>query len=94
MDKEYPLVCHSITGYSGGGKGMIAQYEEKDKSGQLESPRQYAMDQNHKHLAEMTAVTELNFPPAIPLERDVAYVLDGLQHLLDLLVDYLGYFFR
>jgi N-acetyl-gamma-glutamyl-phosphate reductase len=35
IDKGYPLVCHSVTGYSGGGKSMIAQYEEKDKSGFL-----------------------------------------------------------
>ncbi len=71
IEKGYPLVCHSVTGYSGGGKNMIAQYEEKDKSGTLDSPRQYSMDQNHKHLAEMTAIAELGFPPAFhPIVAD------------------------
>lgn len=65
------LTCHSVTGYSGGGKSMIAQYEEKDKSGYLDSPRQYALDQSHKHLAEMTAITEIDFPPAFhPIVAD------------------------
>lgn len=50
---------------------MIAQYEEKDKSGYLDSPRQYALDQNHKHLAEMAALAELDFPPAFhPIVAD------------------------
>ena len=71
IDKGYPLVCHSVTGYSGGGKSMIAQYEEKDKSWYLDSPRQYALDQNHKHLAEMTAVADLDFPPVFhPIVAD------------------------
>ena len=58
----YPVVCHSVTGYSGGGKKMIAQYEAPDAVG-LQSPRQYALGQNHKHLPEMQAVTGLAFPP-------------------------------
>lgn len=71
IDKGYPVVCHSVTGYSGGGKGMIAQYEEKDKSRALDSPRQYALDQNHKHLTEMTAVAGLDFPPVFhPIVAD------------------------
>jgi N-acetyl-gamma-glutamyl-phosphate reductase len=71
IDKDYPFVCHSITGFSGGGKSMIAQYEEKDKSGSLNSPRQYALDQNHKHLKEMTAITEIDFSPVFhPIVAD------------------------
>ncbi len=71
IEKGYPLVCHSVTGYSGGGKSMIAQYEEKDKSGNLDSPRQYSLDQDHKHLTEMAAITELDFPPAFhPIVAD------------------------
>jgi N-acetyl-gamma-glutamyl-phosphate reductase len=71
IDTEYPLVCHSVTGFSGGGKSMIARYEEKDKSGSLDSPRQYALDQNHKHLAEMTVITEVDFPPVFhPIVAD------------------------
>lgn len=64
IDKDYPLVCHSVTGYSGGGKSMIAQYERDGRDRSLESPRQYGLDQNHKHLPEMQAITEISSPPA------------------------------
>jgi len=71
IHKDYPLVCHSITGYSGGGKSMIALYEEKDKRRSLSSPRQYGLDQDHKHLAEMKAVAGIDFPPAFhPIVAD------------------------
>ena len=64
IDKEYPLGCHSLTGYSGGGKGMIGQYEEENRPVSLDGPRQYSLDQNHKHLAEMVAATGISNPPA------------------------------
>ncbi|MDD3169708.1 MAG: N-acetyl-gamma-glutamyl-phosphate reductase [Eubacteriales bacterium] len=71
IDADYPLVCHSVTGYSGGGKQMIATYEEKDRDGSLESPRQYGLEQNHKHLAEMAAVSGISFLPAFhPIVAD------------------------
>lgn len=57
------LSCTSITGYSGGGKKMIAEYESDDKSSLLDYPRQYALGQTHKHLKEMTHVTGLLNPP-------------------------------
>lgn len=63
IDTDYPLACHSITGYSGGGKSMIARYEEENRDGSLNSPRQYGLDQNHKHLAEMIAVTGIGYAP-------------------------------
>ena len=62
LPADYPVVCHSVTGYSGGGKKMIAQYEAPDATG-LESPRQYALGQKHKHLPEMQAVTGLASAP-------------------------------
>lgn len=55
--------CFSITGYSGGGKKMISEYESENKSELLSAGRQYALGQNHKHLKEMTAVTGLKNPP-------------------------------
>ncbi len=71
IDKDYPFTCHSITGYSGGGKNMIAQYEGEGRDGSLGSPRQYGLDQNHKHLAEMTAMTEICSAPAFhPIVAD------------------------
>lgn len=57
------LACHSITGYSGGGKKMIARYEAKDRDPALDSPRQYATAQAHKHLREMTKICALETPP-------------------------------
>ena len=50
---------------------MIALYEEKDKRRSLGSPRQYGLEQNHKHLAEMKAVTGIDFAPAFhPIVAD------------------------
>ncbi len=57
------LTCHSLTGYSGGGKKMIAQYEEKDRDPLLGAPRQYGLTQNHKHLKEMQAIANLTTAP-------------------------------
>ena len=56
----------SITGYSGGGKKMIEQYEAAARSGAepaLTSPRPYALTLSHKHLPEMRAHTGLSTPP-------------------------------
>lgn len=57
------LCCFSITGYSGGGKKMIAEYESDGRSALLGAPRQYGLSQQHKHLKEMAAVTGLLNPP-------------------------------
>lgn len=68
---DYPLCCHSITGYSGGGKKMIAEYEANDRSPLLSSPRQYSLGQTHKHLPEMKAVCGLDyFPQFSPIVAD------------------------
>ncbi len=56
IKNDINLTCHSITGYSGGGKKMIAEYEEKENS-LLSAPRQYGLSQTHKHLKEMKAIT-------------------------------------
>lgn len=57
------LSCFSVTGYSGGGKRMIAEYEAAERPAELDAPRQYALSQTHKHLPEMTAVTGLRTAP-------------------------------
>ena len=57
------LSCFSLTGYSGGGKKMIAAYEAGDRSVLLDAPRQYALGQTHKHLPEMAAVCGLETAP-------------------------------
>ena len=65
------LTCHSLTGYSGGGKKMIAEYEDAEPDVSLESPRQYGLTQNHKHLKEMKAITGINaFPAFCPIVAD------------------------
>ncbi len=64
------LTCHSLTGYSGGGKKMIAQYEE-EKNDLLKAPRQYGITQTHKHLKEMVNVCGLeNSPLFCPIVAD------------------------
>ena len=63
LPRDVLLSCHSLTGYSGGGKKMIAEYESEDRSGLLDAPRQYGITQAHKHLPEMQALTGLCTPP-------------------------------
>ena len=57
------LTCHSITGYSGGGKKMIAEYEDNELDPLLTAPRQYGLTQQHKHLKEMKAICGLENAP-------------------------------
>ncbi len=64
IDPDTLLSCFSLTGYSGGGKKMIAQYEEFRRDGLLGAPRQYGLTQQHKHLKEMQAVSGLTAAPA------------------------------
>lgn len=71
LPKESLLTCHSITGYSGGGKKMIADYESEEKSALLGAPRQYGLTQQHKHLKEMKAITGIeNAPCFSPIVSD------------------------
>ena len=61
---DYPLTCFSLTGYSGGGKKMIADYESPEKPEGLSSPRIYGLTQAHKHLPEMQKICGLTRAPA------------------------------
>lgn len=63
LDKETLITCHSITGYSGGGKKMIADYESEDRDVLLGAPRQYGLTQQHKHLKEMKGISGLETAP-------------------------------
>lgn len=60
---DYPLTCHAVSGYSGAGKNAILAYESDNKPSEYNSPRQYALTQEHKHLKEMQAVNGLAFKP-------------------------------
>ena len=69
--KDARLGCFSLTGYSGGGKKMIAEYESADRSPLLNAPRQYGLSQQHKHLKEMAVVCGLDNPPGFsPIVAD------------------------
>ena len=71
LSADTALSCFSLTGYSGGGKKMIADYENQDKSPLLKAPRQYGLAQQHKHLKEMQALTGINSSPAFcPIVAD------------------------
>lgn len=71
IDKEEFLTCHSVTGYSGGGKKMIAEYESEGRNVLLGAPRQYGLTQQHKHLKEMKGVCGLENAPAFcPIVAD------------------------
>lgn len=64
VPKDYPVTCHAVSGYSGGGKKLIAQYEAADPSDEsMKSPRFYAMALKHKHIPEMQKVSGLVQPP-------------------------------
>ncbi|MGI4812564.1 MAG: N-acetyl-gamma-glutamyl-phosphate reductase [Janthinobacterium lividum] len=75
LARDYPLSACSLTGYSGGGKKMIADYEGQ-QDGKLNSPRPYALGLDHKHLPEMKVHAGLAMPPVfVPV---VANFLQGL----------------
>lgn len=63
IPKDYPMSCYSLTGYSGGGKKMIAEYEAEGRSEPLDAPGIYGLNLQHKHLPEMQTVTGLAYPP-------------------------------
>lgn len=63
IPKELPMRCFSLTGYSGGGNKMIAEYDMASSSSPLVAPRQYGIAQKHKHLPEMQSLCSLAQPP-------------------------------
>lgn len=63
LPPDYPVTIFSLTGYSGGGKKMIAEYETDERPVTFEAPRAYGLSQRHKHLPEVTKVAGLCFPP-------------------------------
>ena len=71
LPKDALLSCFSLTGYSGGGKNMIAEYEAEDRDNLLGAPRQYGIAQMHKYLPEMSKICGIeNAPAFIPVVAD------------------------
>lgn len=88
IKKSALLSCFSLTGYSGGGKKMIAEYEGAERDFLLDAPRQYGLSQTHKHLPEMTAVTGIeNAPAFVPV---VAPFYSGMEVTVPVFADMLN----
>ncbi|MFZ4121977.1 MAG: N-acetyl-gamma-glutamyl-phosphate reductase [Caulobacterales bacterium] len=85
---DWPITCHGVSGYTGGGKAMIAEFEAKEEPSYVETPyRIYGLGLGHKHVPEMQAYTGLSrrplFAPAVGryaqgMIVEVALVLDAL----------------
>lgn len=74
LPKDYPVVIHAVSGYSGAGKKAIAQYEDPARNPELDSPRLYALTQQHKHLPEIKIISGLDYEPVFN-----PYVCDYFQ---------------
>ncbi|MBQ9823762.1 MAG: N-acetyl-gamma-glutamyl-phosphate reductase [Solobacterium sp.] len=82
IPKNLLLTCTSLTGYSGGGKKMIAQYEDQGRDPLFDAPRLYGLTQNHKHLKEMKIISGLDYDPAFcPV---VADFYSGMETIIPL----------
>jgi N-acetyl-gamma-glutamyl-phosphate reductase len=60
---DYPVTTHTVAGYSGGGKSMIADYHDPKAPEYIKNPRPYSLALNHKHIPEMTKICGLTRPP-------------------------------
>lgn len=82
LSGDADLSCTSLTGYSGGGKAMIKEYEDKERNPLLSAPRLYALSQQHKHLKEMTKICNLEkYPVFLPI---VAPFYSGMEVIVSL----------
>ena len=103
LPADADLCCFSLTGYSGGGKKMIAQYEAAEKGEALYSPGLYGLGQNHKHLPEMQKICGLTKPPVftpivddyykgmattVPLHMDQLTGVSSLHEVWQVLADH------
>ncbi len=80
LSPDTQISCFSLTGYTGGGKQMIAGYESADRPSLLDAPRMYGLSQQHKHLPEMTQVSGLRVSPIFcpvvaPFDRGMEVVV-------------------
>lgn len=103
LPKDYPVSSFALSGYSGAGKKTIAVYEGKDRPKELESGREYALTQQHKHLKEMQKITGLTRTPlfspiiddyysgmvvSVPLYADMLNGAQTPEKLLSYYADY------
>ena len=99
LPDDYDFSCFSLTGYSGGGKKMIADYEGEDKGELRNSPGIYGLGLKHKHLPEMVKVCGLKKAPIfVPVVDDyykgmattvpVTGVAGGMDEVYERLAEY------
>ncbi|MBO6004256.1 MAG: N-acetyl-gamma-glutamyl-phosphate reductase [Verrucomicrobia bacterium] len=103
LPKDYPVSIFAVSGYSGGGKKLIAAYEEEGREAKFDSARMYAWTQNHKHLKEMKAITGIDREPLfspmttnyhsgmivqLPLFTDLLSKKMGPEEIREYLADY------
>ena len=82
LKSDAKLSCFSLTGYSGGGKKMIADYEDPANAAKLQAPSMYGLTQTHKHLPEMKVICGLdNAPVFCPI---VSSYYSGMQVVIPL----------
>ena len=88
---EYPFSCTGISGYSGGGKKMIAEYESADRPAhsKLDAPKSYGLGLAHKHLPEMQKICGLAEPPVFCPIVDDYYC--GMEVTVPLRLDLVGH---
>ncbi|MDR0884253.1 MAG: N-acetyl-gamma-glutamyl-phosphate reductase [Oscillospiraceae bacterium] len=88
LPADAALGCFSVTGYSGGGKGMMAEYADPARPAAYDAPRAYALDQTHKHLREIVHVCALATEPVfVPIVGDFPY---GMAVMIGLHAEKLG----
>lgn len=67
----HPVTCHAVSGYSGGGKKLIAAYDDENRDSGFDGTRMYSLGKTHKHIKEMMAVSGLSYPPVFcPMTAD------------------------
>ena len=72
LPPDYPVSCFSITGYSGGGKEMIAEFQDPGRDPALACPSLYSLGLRHNHLNEMQHIAGLTAPPVFtPILSDM-----------------------
>jgi N-acetyl-gamma-glutamyl-phosphate reductase len=84
---DYPVTCQAVSGYSGGGRAMIADYENPNAPDYIKDPRPYSLALNHKHVPEMTKIAGLARPPVF--SPTVANVYNGEIISIPLVASYL-----
>ncbi|MDR0935268.1 MAG: N-acetyl-gamma-glutamyl-phosphate reductase [Oscillospiraceae bacterium] len=85
LSPDSNIAITSLTGYTGGGKKMISEYEAANRSGEYSSHRVYALSGNHKHLPEITKYSGLSLTPAIiPVVGDFPQGMQVLIPLFDI----------